>query len=420
MIIFLENAIKIIFLLGFLVFIHEGGHFLVAKLCKVKVNEFAIGFGPTLFKFKKKETTYAVRLIPLGGFVSLEGEDEHSDNEESYTKASIPKRMAIIVAGAAVNIVFGVLVYFILSASSGNFYTTTVDYTLQDYAANNSGIQANDVIVSINNKKVKNKNDISKILEETNGESLKLLINRAEQLMEINLEPTAIENKDIGVYFKEGNNNSIKVVSVQSNSAAEKSGLKENDEIIKIDGIDTRNDIYNALTLIQESKNEVIEIEIKRNKEYLNIKIKPDVIKTYYLGVAFKKVDNSLINNIYYGGLETKDFFLSIGENLKQLITGKVKTNQMMGVVGISEVVTKTKGFVEYIYMLALISLSLGITNLLPFPPLDGGKFIFLIVELIRKKPIKEELEIKIQMIGFSILIGLSIYITYNDILRIL
>lgn len=95
---FLINAIKVIFLLGLLVFIHEGGHFLVAKLCKVKVNEFAIGFGPTTWKKQGKVTKYALRLIPLGGFVSMEGEEERSENEGSFSKASIPKRIAIVVA----------------------------------------------------------------------------------------------------------------------------------------------------------------------------------------------------------------------------------------------------------------------------------------------------------------------------------
>lgn len=98
MLTFFINAIKIIFLLGLLVFIHEGGHFIVAKLCKVKVNEFAIGFGPTIWKKQGKETKYALRLIPLGGFVSMEGEEERSLEEGSFSKASIPKRIAIVVA----------------------------------------------------------------------------------------------------------------------------------------------------------------------------------------------------------------------------------------------------------------------------------------------------------------------------------
>ena len=104
MIAFLINAIKIIFLLGFLILIHETGHFIVAKLCKVRVNEFAIGFGPTIWNKQGKETKYALRLIPLGGFVSMEGEEEHSEKEGSFSKASIPRRIAIVAAGGLVNI----------------------------------------------------------------------------------------------------------------------------------------------------------------------------------------------------------------------------------------------------------------------------------------------------------------------------
>ena len=108
------TAIKIIFLLGFLVLIHETGHYLVAKLCKIKVNEFAIGFGPKIWRKKGKETEYELRLIPLGGFVNLEGEELESDKKGSFSKASISKRIAVVAAGAVVNIVFGILAYFFL------------------------------------------------------------------------------------------------------------------------------------------------------------------------------------------------------------------------------------------------------------------------------------------------------------------
>ena len=119
---FIISAIKIIFLLGFLILIHEGGHFIVAKLCKVKVNQFAIGFGPQIFSKQGKETKYALRLIPLGGFVSMEGEEQASEEEGAFNKASIPKRIAIVAAGAFVNIVFGLIVYFIIVVIlSGDF-----------------------------------------------------------------------------------------------------------------------------------------------------------------------------------------------------------------------------------------------------------------------------------------------------------
>ena len=243
MIVFLINALKIIFLLGFLIFIHEGGHFLVAKLCKVKVNEFAIGFGPTIWKRQGKETKYAIRLIPLGGFVSMEGEDEESENVRSFSKASVPKRIAIVAAGAIVNIVFGLLTYFIL------------------------------VIV-----------------------------------------------------------------------------------------------VYKNVPLAFEA---------------------------------------------------TGGFVVSLFESIKMLFTGNVGINDLTGPVGISEVVTQTTTIVNYIYIIALISVSLGITNLLPIPALDGGKILILIIEAIRRKPLKKETEVQIQLIGFSILIALSLIVTYNDILKI-
>ena len=255
MISFIINALKIIFLLGFLILIHEGGHFLVARLCKVKVNEFAIGFGKTIWQKQGKETKYSLRLIPLGGFCSMEGEDEESEVEGSFSKASVWKRMAIVFAGAVVNILFGILVYFIL--------------------------------VSV-----------------------------------------------VGIQF-----------------------------------IDSAKD--------------------------------------------------TVLNRIYYGGQATGRFILSMLESIKILFTGGVSTDQMVGIVGISEVVVQTSGIINYLHLLAAISVSLGVTNLLPIPALDGGKLLILLIEIIRRKPMKVETEAKIQLIGFSILMALFLIVTYNDILRI-
>lgn len=236
------NAIKIVFLLGFLVFIHESGHFVVAKLCKVKVNEFAIGFGPTIFSKQGKVTKYALRLIPLGGFVSMEGEDEDSDEEGSFSKASIIKRIAIVMAGGIVNIVFAIIVFWCLSAS-------------------------------------------------------------------------------------------------------------------------------------------------------------------------FVGVQNAFYNVGY--------FIKAMFESVAHLFTGKVTIDQMMGPVGISSVVSQTSDLADFIYILSVVSLSLGVTNLLPFPPLDGGKVVLLIIEGIRKKPFSQKFDVMIQSLGFLVLITLSIFVTYNDILRL-
>ena len=262
MISFLISTIKIIFLLGFLIGIHETGHFLIAKLCKVRVNEFAIGFGPVIWKKQGKETKYELRLIPLGGFVNMEGEAEQSEKEGSFTKASIPRRIAIVAAGALVNIIFAIIVYFILAMTiRGNLTNAVVGNRVLD--ADNFG------------------------------------------------------------------------------------------------------------------------------------------------------------NRLYFASYNTKEFMLSIAESVKQLFTGKVSSAELVGPVGISEVVAKTNGFREFIYIWAAISISLGVTNLLPFPPLDGGKIVLILLEAIRRKPLKQETEIKIQLAGFAVLMAVSIVVTYHDIIRI-
>ena len=336
---FFINSIKIIFLLGLLVFIHEGGHFIVAKLCKVKVNEFAIGFGKTIWKKQGKETVYELKLIPLGGFVRMEGEEEKSSLAGSFSCASIQKRIAIVLAGGMVNIIFGLIIYFCLSCFSGNYISNEVQSVLPDYSASIVGIKENDKIIKINNKKIITKKDVNEILQKTNGEELIVVVNRNNEILEFKVKPAEIE-------YGEGQ-------------------------------------------------------------------------KMYVLGVNLKQVENTVLNRLYYGAYDTFNFGISIIDNIKQLIKGNINKDQLMGPIGISSVVSETKGIENYIYIIALISLSLGVTNLMPFPPLDGGKIVLLLIEAVRRKPLNQKIENYIQITGFVILITLSVFITYNDVIRI-
>lgn len=420
MISFLISAIKIIFLLGFLIFIHESGHFLVAKACKIKVKEFAIGFGPTIWKKQGKETKYALRLIPLGGFVNMLGEEVRSEEEGSFSKTSIPKRISVVLAGGVVNIVFGLLVYFILMASTGNYISTTIDTVVPNYAAEEAGINQNDQILEIDGKKVRLRSDIDKSMQNSNGEPITLKIKRDNEIKDIEIIPTVEETKAIGIYLgTEENDLSGEIKSIYQDSPAEKAGIMAGDKILSINDIDIEGDPYKIVNLISESETNEILIKIERNSELIEFNVVPQVQKSYKMGITFKVAENTFTNNIYYGFWDTIDFSVSLLDNLKMMFTGNVSADQLMGPVGISEVVSKTQGIVEFVYMLALISLSLGVTNLLPFPPLDGGKVVILLVEGIRRKPLKENVEIAIQMAGFCLLIGLSIFVTYNDILRI-
>lgn len=417
MIIFLINALKTIFLLGFLIFIHEGGHFLAAKFCGVTVNEFAIGFGPIIWKSKKTKTKYALRLIPLGGFVSMEGEVEKSEKEGSFSKASILKRIIIVAAGGVVNIIFALTVYFIFTASSGNFVGTTVKNITQNYEAEEAGIMIGDKIIKINNKRVNFKSEIVNILQKSNGEEITITVKRNNEKIDIKLTPAINMKNYTGIYLSE--TTKTEIVSIDENSPAQRYNLQKGDVILKVNGIDTENDPYKLLEIISSIEDNDTKFLISRNNQEIEIEVILDKIPTYVLGLNFKTEENTFLNRIKYGMFATKNFIVTIIEETSQLFTGEISTDQMSGPVGISSMIAKTKGIAEYIYLLALISLSLGVTNLLPFPPLDGGKIVLLLIESITRKPINERIEIGLQLVGFTLLIFLSLYVTYNDILRI-
>jgi len=409
------SILKIIILLGFLIFIHELGHFTAAKLCNVKVNEFAIGFGPTIYKKQGKETKYALRLVPLGGFISMEGEEERSEDSRSFSKVSIPKRIAIVLAGPIVNIVFATVVFFILTSTSGTYISNEVKEVVPGFSAESLGIQNGDKIIELDGKNINSKNDLNSILEKNKGEDIKIKFERSGEILEYNIKPTEVKTKYTGIYLDD----KCKIVTLDKNSPAEKQGIQANDKIIKIDNEQIQNDTQKALDVIKNDEKDTIVFTIERNKKEIEIELKPEYISNYYLGISFKPAPDNFINRCINGAMETSQFLFSILDNLKQLFTGNVGVDQMMGPVGIAETVAKTDGVKEFIHMMALISLSLGITNLLPVPALDGGKILILFIEAIRRKPLNEKTEINIQLIGFSLLIILSLYVTYNDVLRI-
>ena len=415
MITFILSAMKIIALLGVLITIHELGHFLVAKLCRVKVNEFSIGFGPIISQKYGKETKYTLRLIPLGGFNSLEGEDEASKDERAFSQVSIPKRMVIVLAGAMVNIIFAIIVYFVLTASMGTYLSNEIGEVLDGYAGEAYGLQAGDKIIEGNGQKINSKKDLNEMLEKSEGKEIKTKIQRDNEILVYHIKPSEITAKVTGIYLDE----KCKIIALEKQSPAERQGLKTNDVLLKINGKDLQGDRNMALEQIRQKGVNTMMFTIKRGGENLVIELTPDYETSYYLGVNLKPAEDNLVNRCLHAGMQTQEFFMSIVDNIKQLFTGNVGVDQMMGPVGISEVVAKTNGITEFLEMMALISLSLGITNLLPIPALDGGKILILLIEAIRRKPLRQEVEANIQLLGFAVLIALSLYVTYHDIVRI-
>ena len=249
-------------------------------------------------------------------------------------KAKLWHRIAIVSAGAIVNILFAIIVYFILTFVAGYNISTTVSGIIPEAENNISTIQVGDKILEINNQKIRIKSDIAKALRDYNEGEIKVLIERNNEKIEVNLKPT----------------------------------------------------------------------------EYMG---------TYILGVQLTESKVSLQQRFMYSGYETINFVESMITSLKMLFTGNIGIEQMTGPIGISEIVVKTDGIYNFIYLLCLISLSLGVTNLLPIPALDGGRILLLIIEGIRGKALKEEIELGIQSAGFILLIVFSLYVSYKDILRI-
>lgn len=189
--------------------------------------------------------------------------------------------------------------------------------------------------------------------------------------------------------------------------------IKINDEKIRL-----KSDISSAL---YESDGSEVKVIVERSGEELEFNVKPTEYgeDTYILGVQVALVNATWNEKLYYGFWETVNFVESMFESVKLLFTGNIKIDQMTGPIGISEIVVKSNGIYNFIYLLCLISLSLGVTNLLPIPALDGGRIVLLIIEGIRGKALKEEIELGIQSAGFLLLILLSLYVSYKDILRI-
>ena len=345
----------------------------------------------------------------------MEGEDEASEDDRSFSKASIPKRIAICAAGAIVNILFAIIVYFILMATSGVYISNEVDSTIPGYAAEQVGIQSGDKIIKLNGEKVNNKYDLDDIMEQANGEEIAVTIDRNGETLELTITPTEVQSKVTGMYLDE----KCQVIMVEKGSSSERQGIQANDVITKINNEETNGDTNKIIEVLQQQGLGTILLTVQRGDEEINIEFTPDYVSTYYLGVNMKMAPDTFGNRCFYGLVETKEFIVSIVDNVKQLFTGRVGVDQMTGPIGIGEMVSQTNGIREFISLMALISISLGVTNLLPIPALDGGKILILLIEAIRRKPMKPENEVNIQLLGFSILIALSIYVSYNDILRL-
>lgn len=332
-----------------IIFIHEFGHYITAKLCGVKVNEFALGMGPKLIKFQKGETLYSFRLFPIGGFCSMEGEDVESDDSRSFAKKTVWKRMIIVVAGAVMNILLGFILMMIILTPSSRFAS----------------------------------NRIGQFAEVSNS----------SQYLEIGDEIQSINGYDI-------------YTSMDLNFAL--ATAKSNDMTFKVkrDG--------EAMTF------EHIKLPTTKNEDGTEI---------VHLDFRVEGIENNFVTLLQQTFLQTCSTVRMVWASLIGLITGQFGFNEVAGPIGMTSAISQATasgletsfwdGLSNLIFVMMVITVNLGVVNLLPIPALDGGRLVFLIVEAIRRKPVKPEHEAWVHAIGLVLLLLLMVLISINDVIRL-
>lgn len=335
-----------IFLFGILIAIHEFGHFSFAKLFKVKVNEFALGMGPKIFSKKKGDTAYSLRLFPIGGFVSMEGEDEESADEGAFNKKPAWQRFIIIAAGAILNLLLGILVVGICLSFSDLVGTREVHSFAENATSQVTGLQVGDEILEINNTPIYSFKGISFNLVRDTDNEIDMVVRRNGEKVEL---------KDV----------------------------------------------------------EFAQFEFE-GKKY---------IKQDFIIVGEKPSIKNVVKNAF---LDSASIVQMVRLSLFDMLTGKYGVQDVSGPVGTISAIAESTAEPEALSdklltalnFLSMITINVGVFNLLPLPALDGGRLFFLFIEMIRKKPIPAEKEGKVHTVGLILLLVLMAVITISDIIK--
>lgn len=413
------SIILAIILLGLLIFVHEFLHFFIARLSRIGVPVFSIGFGPAIFKFKKNETEFRLCIFPLGGYVKIKGMEpgEIKGEIDDYYSRNPFLRILVVGGGPIANLISGFLIYFITVLIMG---IETPKTTLLVPDDTTSVFKKGDKIIFMNGKEINDWFEIEKNIEEENS----LIISRYERLETLQVRKNEIYK--ISPIFPPV------IGGVERDGPAYKVGLQTGDSIISING---ENILYwdDLRDRISGASGESLNIVWMRNGKLMNgivvpkstkTMVKDSIIEIGVIGIItpFKIKKVGLIGALNIAYIQFTDTSLKIFTTLKMLITRKVSPKELGGPISIVYLTQKTMkwGIKNFIFFVAFISINLGIVNLLPIPPLDGSHIILGLYELIlRKKPGANALKI-LENIGVFILLSLIIFITFNDILRII
>lgn len=417
MLTFLITIVKLLIIMCTVATVHEFGHFIVSKLFKVQVNEFAIGFGPKIFQKKIGNTMYSLRWIPFGGYCAIEGEDGASESDYSFDKISWYKKILILVAGVVMNAILAIVILIGIAFSYDTATTKITSFT-PNSVLEQEGLEIGDTILSINEKKTILLSDLSN-QDIAYGEDVKIKYNHNGQIKEVKLNNIVKKTGNIGVAFKLDEQtgditNEIDMVSGGGKAVTE--DIKAGDKIVAINGIQTKN-AQEVISIIRENPNKEIELSVNRKGEMLTKKIIPQEKELFSLGIESTEIVDT---NLKYAVCNMLSSISNVIGSYVDLFKGKVGFNDMSGIVGIGEVVSKTNGLLSFLNLMAIISLAVGVANIMPFPPLDGGKIVIVLFETITRKKVSQKAEAIISYIGLGLLILLTIFVTYKDIVRII
>ncbi len=429
--------------LGLLVFIHELGHFLVAKWSGIRVEQFSLGFGPKIFGFTWGETEYKISILPLGGYVKMSGEEPDDSNiapvhdPRSFACQPLYKRIATVLAGPAMNLLLAMVlmpIVFMIGRMEPSFLEkpAIVVGVKKNSPAEKAGLQKGDQILMIDGFNTPTWDEaMQRILVSPDTEVTLKILSKSEgkeEIKKIKLG-TAKEGKvgflGIEPHYFVGNDAVVDQVS--PSSPADKAGIKSKDKIISIQGetIETWDDMSEK---VAASGGKSIPVEVQRGTEKLTVTLMPlynESYKKWIIGISKGIPEGSMVKH-YYGFKQavTKGFhefcrlFMLTLEVLKKLFSFQLSYKTLGGPIQIAEATANAakSGAGDFFYFLSFMSLQLGVLNLLPIPVLDGGHLLFMLYEAIRRKPLSVKGRIIAQQIGMAFLFTLMILVTINDI----
>lgn len=436
-----------VLLFELIIFIHEFGHFITAKKSGIKVNEFSLGMGPKIFSFGKGETKYSLRVFPIGGFCAMEGEDEESPEPRAFNNAKVWKRMIVIIAGAVMNIILGFVLMFVVVVQQDAYSSTEVQSFPATSFSSCTGLQSGDVIKEINGYGISTSMDFNypistAELKTVDGSTLEIykedcgnnLYNMAVNLVQDKNNKLSDEQvSKVNELLSKSTNDIVKAKSKEDAYSIYENYYKDiNDacgikdyKVEKIVEKETRNR-YTADILVERNGEE----KLLKNVQFFTYTTKdnsdPQVSIDFYVK-PIEKTIGSVLSQTFKQTISTcKMIYASLGG----LLTGKFGLKDMSGPIGIASAVTTvaseslSSGFMSavnsIIYVMMIITVNLGLFNMLPFPALDGGRFVFLIIEAIRGKSVPRKVEAIVNGIGMGLLILLMILITANDIFKLI